>query len=133
MNNNLYYNAAIVGFVEGALSARDLTQENVAADYASLYTAAVSFAASVDTAIPGDTLVSVSTSNPAALSPTSSTIQNDQVTRSALVRSLAAAAVSGRYNVTNTAAFYVGIAASVAAAFLEAAPAGTAGTIFVVP
>lgn len=127
-NNSLLYNAAVAGFVAGALDGRDLSQEAVPADYAGIYAAAASFAASVDTAVPADSLIS---SGGAAINPTTATIQNNELTRTGLMRDLCKSAIAGRYSVTATSAFYAGIAASVAAAYNEACPAGSQGTVFV--
>ena len=115
-NNNLLYNAALTGFIEGVRNGRNST-DDTAADYAGIYAAAQSYALSLDTLIIEDT--TISGSGGVTLAPTIPATAANQNAKVALVRSLSVAIFTDRFNVTATAGFYATQAAAVFAQYTE--------------
>lgn len=117
-NNNIYYNAAYTGFIEGALSGRGVAS-STATDYLDLTQAAQAFAVKVDSLIVEDALVSTGGGNPSQLAITTNTIAADEQWRAGLLQSICRGVISGRYPVSETAATYATLAAIVVAIFTE--------------
>jgi len=115
-NNNLLYNAAVVGFVEGALQGR-VSVDDTPADYGALFVAAQSYALSLDTLIAND--VTISGALGVTLPPSTAAIAANQTAKVNLVLGLSAAIFDGRFNVTATPGFYAEQAAAVFAQYTE--------------
>ena len=114
-NNNLLFNAAIAGFMSGALGGRVITS-SVASDYAVLKDAALVFADAVDLAIPNDAQIpSGSDDNPS--------ITFNAWCRALLLEQICKSVRDGRYSQDTTPADYTTLAAAVAAAYNETVPA----------
>jgi hypothetical protein len=127
MNNNLLFNAGVIGFVNGALEGRVSTDDNQN-DYAAIYSAAESYGSSIDSLISFD--ATISGAGGVTLPPTTAAITANQAAKVNLVTSLSAAIFAGRYNVNATSAFYAEQAAAVYAQYVEGvAFFGTAGTL----
>jgi len=119
-NNNCLLNAAMIGFVQGALDGRKITSPT-ATDYLALKNAAVAFAGKVNTAIPFDALITTSGADPTMLVDTASqTIQSNTQMRPALLQAICAGAMSGSYTEDAVAADYTNLANACAAAYTEA-------------
>lgn len=119
-NNNCLFNAAFIGFFQGAQAGSWITSA-VALDYAALKNAAVAFATEVDALIAFDALITTANNNPAMLVDTASnTIQSNTKFRPDLLSGICRGAMMGRYTRDATAADYAGIAAAVVAAYTEA-------------
>lgn len=124
-NNNVLFNAAVIGFMEGSLEARNAS-EDVAADYAPLYAAAVSYATSLDGLIALD--ATLSGTGGVTLPPTTASITANQNAKIGLVRELSRAQFAGQQNTTATAGFYADQAAVVFAQYTEGVATFTANS-----
>lgn len=111
INNNIYFNSALVGFLSGALAGRSVPSSNAA-----LQADAVAFATEVDSLIPFDALVSTGASN-TQLAITTNTIAANEQHRGELLRSLCFAAMYGRFPISSAATDYLAVATGVVAAF----------------
>lgn len=116
-NNNAFFNAALCGFLQGALAGRNLTSAT-AGTYTNVIAAAVVFAAKVDTNIGADGTI---TSTSAIVAPTTATIQGQELSKCQLVHSISAGAMHGRYTEDATAADYATVAAAVGTVYTAAA------------
>ena len=122
MNNNCLFNAAFLGFFQGALSG-SWFQNATAAQYDQLKTAAVAFATEVDSLIPFDATI---TTGPAGVNSTmlvstaSNTIQSNTLMKPMLLEGVCEAAMNGRYTIDSTPADYAGIATACALAYTRA-------------
>ncbi len=131
-HNNLLVNAAINGFVQGALRGRPPTGTNppddTAASYAALYAAALSYATSLDTLIANDGTISGGGGVTIAGSAASAAETANQYAKVTLVTTLSEAAFADRYPVglPATAGFYAVQAAEVFAQYTEAVAVFTA-------
>jgi hypothetical protein len=119
--NNCYLNAAVMGFIAGALSSRTPPPSGTATDYAHLKNSALAFATRLDSKIAFDALVTTANNDPTMLVSTASqTIQSNTVIRPMLLASIVQGAVSGTYPTSTTASDYDALATHVAAVFTEA-------------
>lgn len=116
MNNNILYNAAFAGFIQGTQAGRNPTSQ-VAATYLDLTQSAQAFATRVDSKIANSALIS--TGPGAALPPTTAAITEDQYAYTQLIFALSSALVSTRLYTSETAADYDDLADVVAAQFTE--------------
>jgi hypothetical protein len=117
--NNALFNAALVGFMEGAISG-SWPLSSTAADYLSLKNAAVAFATEVDSLLAFDAQITTSNVDPTMLVDTGSqTIQSNTQFKPSMLRGVCAAVMSGRYTQDATAADYAAIAATVKAIYTE--------------
>lgn len=125
--NNIYYNAAYIGFIEGAIEGRGIYPNinaagadisAIAGTYLTLTQAAQAFATEVDSLIPFDALVSTGASN-TQLAVTTNTIAANEQWRAGLLRSICRAALAGRYGLDAVAVDYAGLAAACKAAWTE--------------
>lgn len=124
IKNNCYYNAAVAGFISGALATRSPPSSGTATDYAALKNAAVAFATQLDSKIAFDALVTTANNDPTMLVDTGSqTVQSDTILRPALLANIVAGVISGTYPTSAVAADYDTLATHVAAVFAEAAAA----------
>jgi hypothetical protein len=129
-HNNLLFNAALNGFIEGCLQGRPPTGvtsvDDVAASYAALYAAGVSYATSLDTLILEDT--SISGALGVTLAPTTAAIAANQYAKVTAMTTLSAAAFANQYptGLPATTGFYVVQATEVAAQYAEAIATFTA-------
>lgn len=119
-NNNIYYNSAYCGFIQGALEGRTPKPSPVAADYLDMTQAAQAFAQRVDSLIAEDATVSAGGGDPAQLAITTATIAANEQHRAGLLKSICHGLVSGRFPTSETAADYAQLATAAAAAFTEA-------------
>lgn len=115
--NNIYYNAAFQGAMEGILTGRDFTS-STAADYASAVNAAEAYALQVDSIIVFDALVTTGASN-TQLAITTNTIAANEQHRAGLLQALSRAKFSGRRASSTTQADYTDEAAAVKAAWTQ--------------
>jgi len=122
-NNDLLYNAALTGFIQGNLDGRNprlaLLGELLALD--ALVNAAAAFAVRVDSKIPEDG--TISDVGGAALTPADGTVQTAQVGKTDLLAAVCAAITSGRYYTSTTGADYDDLADVVAAVYGSAVSA----------
>jgi hypothetical protein len=126
-NNNLLFNAAVNGFMEGVNSGSELL-DSTAADYSNQTLAAVAFGTAVDTAIAHDT--SISGGAGVTLPPTTAAITANQYAKVAAVFGLSKAVMSGRKSNTYdvTSADYTSVADGIEAAYTEIIAAMTANS-----
>lgn len=117
-NNNIYYNAAYCGFIQGALQGRNQTS-STATDYLDLTQAAQAFAQRVDSLIAESALVSTGGGDPSQLAITTNTIAANEQWRAALLQSICAGQTAGRYPKSETSADYATPAAAAHAAWVE--------------
>jgi hypothetical protein len=119
-NNNCLYNAAYMGFIEGALAGRKISSAT-AGSYLKLTQAAQAFAKQVDSNIAEDGLITTGGGSPAMLVDTgSNTVQSDTQMRPQLLRSVCAGVMTGSYTEDSTQADYTSLAAACAASYTEA-------------
>ena len=119
-NNDLLYNAALTGFIQGNLDGRNPTSQTTT-DYDALVNAAAAFAVRVDSKIPEDG--TISDVGGAALTPADGTVQTAQVGKTDLLAAVCAAITSGRYYTSTTGADYDDLADVVAAVYGSAVSA----------
>lgn len=119
-NNNCYFNAAIAGFVAGALAVRSPPGTGTPTDYAGLKNAAVAFATRLDSKIAFDALVTTANNDPSMLVSSNQTIQSNTILRCALLQAIVTGAISGTFPTSTTAADYDALATHLAAVFTEA-------------
>jgi len=117
-NNNIYYNAAYCGFIEGALAGRNPTS-STATDYLDLTQAAQAFAQRVDSLIAEDALVSTGGGDPSQLAITTNTIAADEQWRAGLLQSVCRGIIAGRYPTSEVAGDYATPAAAAKAVWTE--------------
>ncbi len=115
--NNIYGNAAYTGFIKGAMTGRK-PSSTTATDYLSLKTAALAFAAQVDSLIVFDGLVSTN-AGITQLAITTNTIAANEQWRAGLLHDLCAAALGGSYTNDSVQADYTGLAAAIFACWTE--------------
>ena len=118
-NNNIYYNAAYCGFIQGALQGRNPTS-STATDYLDLTQAAQAFAQRVDSLIAESALVSTGGGDPTQLAITTNTIAANEQWRAGLLQAVCAGIIAGRYPVSETSADYATPAAAAKACWTEA-------------
>src|SRR3990172_7084509 len=118
-NNNCLLNAAVCGFIQGALDGRKI-RSTTATDYLGLKNAAAAFASQVNLAIPFDALITTGAGDPTMLAQTTATIQSNSHFRCSLMESICAGVMSGSYTEDATAADYTALANAAAAAYTEA-------------
>jgi hypothetical protein len=119
LHNQVLLNAALAGFVTGALQASKIV-DPTAGDYAALVAQGVPFATQVDAAIPNDTEISGVAG--VTLPPTTSDIQLAQISQSLLVEGLSEATRFGQYQAPATPEAQAGFttaAAAIAALYAE--------------
>jgi len=116
-NNNIYFNAACVGFMSGALAGRR-SDDATAGDYGSLANAAAAFAAELDSLITFDSLVTTNASN-TQLAITTNTIAANEQWRAGAMQALCHGQIQGRYSTDATQADWATDAAAVKAAWTE--------------
>ncbi len=115
--NNIYGNAAYVGFIRGNLTGRKSTN-TTATSYLNLKTAALAFAAQVDSLIVFDALVSTG-AGITQLAITTNTIAANEQFRAGLLQEICAAQMSGAYTNDATQADYTNDAAAIFAIWTE--------------
>lgn len=115
--NNIYYNAAFTGALEGALTGRNFTSAT-AADYAAVVNAAEAFALAVDAGIAFDALVTTGASN-TQLAITTNTIAANEQWRAGLLQCVCRGLISGRRITDTTQASYNDEAAAAKAAWTQ--------------
>lgn len=118
MNNNCLYNAAYVGFIQGAIGGA-WQQSATATDYLKLTQAAQAFAQEVDTLIPFDALITTNSASTMLVDTASNTIQSNTQFRPGLLQAIVQANFDGRYGLDATATDYSKIAATCAAIYTE--------------
>lgn len=118
LNNNALFNAALLGFIEGAVGGAWITSAT-ATDYATLKNAAVAFATEVDAQIAFDALITTNASNTMLVDTGSNTIQSNTIFRPGLMQAVCSAAMQGRYATSATATDYLNIAKACAALYTE--------------
>jgi hypothetical protein len=106
-NNDIYFNAALSGFIRGSLDGRKPLTSITA-----VLAAAVVFADKVDNNIANDALVS--NAGGLQLEPTTATIAADEQWRASVLHDLCAAATSGRYFTSTTPSDYSSLATQIA-------------------
>ena len=116
--NNIYYNAAYCGFIQGALQGRNQTS-STATDYLNLTQAAQAFAQRVDSLIAFDALVTTA-ANITQLEITTNTIAANEQWRAGLLQSICAGQIAGRFPQSETSADYATLAAAAKACWTEA-------------
>ena len=118
--NNCFFNAAMSGFFQGAMSGSWI-RSAVPTDYLALKNAAVAFATQVDSGIPFDATVTTSNVDPSMLvSTASNTIQSNTMFKPGILEGICEAAMNGRYSQDATPSDYAAIASAVVAAYTEA-------------
>lgn len=117
-NNNLILNAAFAGAMAGAIGG-SLPIAADDADYAEVIATASIIAQKVDQEIPFDAQLSVSSSSPVAIAPTTATIQAGQLAKTGLIRELVYSATLGRMQAGFSEDF-TSLAAAVAAIYIAA-------------
>lgn len=115
--NNIYGNAAYCGFIKGNLTGRKSTS-TTATDYLTLKTAALAFAAQVDSLIVFDALVSTN-AGITQLAITTNTIAANEQWRAGILKDICAAQMSGAFSFDATQADYTKDAAAVFAIWTE--------------
>lgn len=118
IQNNIYYNAAYVGFLEGSLEGRPQTS-STATDYLALTQSAQAYALQVDSLIAFDALVTTGASN-TQLAITTNTIAANEQWRAGLLQALARAQIAGRFRLDSVQADWAALAAIVKAQWTEA-------------
>lgn len=112
INNNIYFNAAVSGFVSAAISGRQITSASSSdAEYVAIVAAASAFATELDSLIPFDALVSTGASN-TQLAITTNTIAANEQWRAGSLRDIVFAYFDGRYTRVATASDYATAAAA---------------------
>ncbi len=115
LNNNLLFNAALAGFIEGVESSRGV-KSATAADYASVVAAGVVFATAVDTGIVADGTI---TGGGAGVALATAASDNVAVSKCGAMRSAAAAVWQGKATTSTTAADYAQSAAACIALYTQ--------------
>lgn len=115
--NNIYYNAAFSGAMEGILANRAFTS-STAANYATAVNAAEAYALKLDSLIAFDALVTTGASN-TQLAITTNTIAANEQWRAGLLQALSRAQFWGRSISSTTQAEYAEEAAAVVAAWTQ--------------
>jgi len=123
-NNNVLFNAAMAGYLDGMMEGRSLTS-STATDYAAAVTEAAAFATEFDSLIANDN--TISGGGGATLAPTTAAIQGAQLGKGACARSIAHAMSSGRYSTGQNAAAQATPAARAVALYTEAIASLVAG------
>ncbi len=115
--NDIYYNSALQGCLEGILTGRDFTS-STAADYATAVNSAEAFALQLDSIIAADALV---TTGGAAtqLAITTNTIAANEQHRAGLLQAISRAKFAGRRPSSATQADYTDEAAAVKGAWTQ--------------
>ncbi len=113
--NPLIFNAALQGFLQGAMTEQYLT-DATQADYAAVALAANAFAQAVDTAVPVDAAI---TAAGVAVAPTTGTIIEKEMAKAGIIQGLSAAISSKRYSTNATVANWNTVAAAVNALYQE--------------
>lgn len=90
--NNIYGNAAFVGFLTGMIASRAIVVSDTATDYAALKNAAIAMAIDVDALIPFDALVTTGSAI-TQLASTTNVIQANEQFRAGLLQEICAGAV----------------------------------------
>ncbi len=117
-NNNIYFNAAYCGYIEGALCGSP-SLSTTAASYLLLTQAAQAFAVQVDSKIPAtDVLVSTG-GGVTQLAITTNTIAANEQWRAGLLQALCRAAAFQRTQLDTTAAKYDVVASAIFAQWTE--------------
>lgn len=118
--NNCLYNAALVGFSAGNTA---WLQDPTATDYLAFKACAVAFATQVDSKIAFDSLITTASNSATMLVDTASnTIQSNTQFRPALMQTICASVMNGRYvnsAAAQTPAYWDAIAASIAGLYTE--------------
>lgn len=113
-NNELLYNAAVIGFVAGTQQGRNPTSQT-SGDYTNLVDAAEAFATRVDSKITEDATISQAGGN--ALAPATAAIAQAQNGKTQLMQGICVALTSGRFYSSEIAADYDDLADVVAAEY----------------
>ena len=93
--NDIYYNAALVGALSGALDGRAFSNP-LAPSYAPEVNAAVAFATQLDSLIAEDALVTTGGGDASQLAITTSTIASNEQWRAGMLQELSRSQFSGR-------------------------------------
>jgi len=117
--NNALYDAAYIGFLEGALAGRPITNAT-ASSYLALTQAAQAFAKQVDAGIAFDATISTGGSNTMLVDTGSNTIQANTQFKPDLLRGICSGAMNGRFTEDATQADYATVAAACIACYTEA-------------
>lgn len=94
-NNDIYANAAYVGFCQGILAGRSIADASID-EIANMIRAAGAFSIQVDSLIPFDPTTTVALGTPAELAPTTSAIIAAEQWKGSLLQSLCASYYGGR-------------------------------------
>lgn len=95
INNDILYNAALVGFMSGLLGGRDVRTLSAGA-ITSINSQAVTFATAVDALIAEDATITTGGGDASQLLPTTSDIASATLAKANLLTELCKAAVEGR-------------------------------------
>lgn len=118
--NNIYGNAAYVGFFTGMCKARSILKSQTATDYLALKASAVAMAIDVDALIAFDALVTTGSAI-TQLAITTNTIAANEQWRASLLQNLCEAEAYAQYTLDATVAGnFTANAAAVFAAWTEA-------------
>jgi len=127
-NNALLFNAALNGYLSGAMLGANLT-DPTASDYSNIVTQAQAWAAELDSLIPTDTAgapqpagstgISVVTTGVAIL-PTTTPVYESQLQKTGLIQSLSMGIAFQRYATGLTGSTFAVQAAAVKAAYFQA-------------
>ena len=130
--NPLLYNAALAGFIGGAIAGQQLTSVT-SAQYNTLVAAGVAFATEVDSKIAADV---AATPQPAgsqaitvgatSIAPTTGPIIEGEVGKSGFMKAICFGVMFQRYSLDATAADYSALAAAAAVLYLNVALATNA-------
>lgn len=123
-NNNLIFNAALAGAIEGTAFGRILTNAT-AGSYAAQVAACAALATEIDAQIPNDG--TISGGGGVTLPPTTAAITGAQAVKTGLIRGIAAAVTSGRNLTDATAGDYATLAAAAAALYTEGVASAAVG------
>lgn len=115
--NDIYFNAAFCGALEGILEGRDFLS-STATDYATQCNAANAFATELDSLIAFDALVTTGASN-TQLAITTNTIAANEQWRAGLLQAISRAKFAGRNLTDSTVLNYADEAAAVKAAWTQ--------------
>lgn len=118
INNDIYYNAALVGALAGALGGRAFSSAT-AADYATQVNAAEAFALELDSLIAEDALVTTGAGDASQLAITTSTIASNEQFRAGMLQELSRSQFDGRNIIDAVQADYASSAAAVKAAWTQ--------------
>lgn len=124
-NNDILYNAAIAGFIGGAMAGRNPTSQT-SGDYTDLVDAAEAFATQVDSKIANDATISEADGD--AKAPATNTIQQAQLGKVQCMAQLCMALTSGRSYNSEVAADYDDLADVIAAEYAAAIAALLTGS-----